>query len=399
MKTWLKRFLPLIILGLGVLITSLLVMGRPEAKRKPKAEAQLPLVRVLELNPQARQLEIAAFATTEPARQVAVSPQVGGRVVWISEKMVEGELVKEQELLFQLDPADYQLAVEQAKAGEAKAEYDLDMALAQQETAKKGLKAYQSVQKSPSKLSGLALFEPQVKNAKASLVSAQAGLEQALLRLERTEIKAPFTGYFRSVSVALGQNLAANQAAAQLFSDMPILLKVSLPLADLPLIEVGEKGAEVVLKKTIGAKLHRWKGRAVRRLQEIDSLGRMAQVMVEVADPVSDQGFSLPLGLQVEVNFAGARLGRVFELPISAVHQGDQVWLIGADGRLEIRPLSILRRQADMALVEEGLEPGERLVTSSLLSPIPGMALKVFTESLAGSEPATDPANPVPKAP
>jgi len=381
----LRKFSPWIILAVGLILSAGLILSKDRPERQDAPRQKIPVVRVEELSPRPYQIRIKAYGTTEPSQELALTPQVSGRVQSFASNLVEGGYVTKGQLLFQIDPIDFQLQLQQAKASMAKAEYDLDSVAAQKKAAIQGyqsfLQAQEPSQDKPLELSPLASFTPQLKNAQAALASAKANLQQAQLNLSRTNIKAPFSGYLRQVQIAVGQNLGVNQVVGQLFADRPIRLKVSLPLADLPWINFHgpvQKGSSVVLEKQIGPESHQWGGEVTHQLQEIDALGRMAQVMVEVTQPTSNLGFPLPLNLQLNVTIQGEILKEIYPIPLHALRAKDEVWLVEDRNRLVIRPVKILRKEKEFALVREGMNIGDLIVVSPLEVAISGMPVRIY---------------------
>jgi hypothetical protein len=99
---------------------------------------------------------------------------------------------------------------------------------------------------------------------------------------------------------------------------------------------------------------------------------------VSVPDPLrTDTTVPLLLGAFVRVEIEGPLLDDVFALSRAAVHEGDTVWLADADDRLEFRQIDPLWQDQTTVFVREGLEPGERLITSGISAPAPGMRLQV----------------------
>ncbi|OGG99314.1 MAG: hypothetical protein A2600_12560 [Candidatus Lambdaproteobacteria bacterium RIFOXYD1_FULL_56_27] len=387
-KVWLPALVLVGALGLGAGF----VLAKRPPKQLAKPPSKVPLVRVLVLNPQKVQAKVEAYAATEAAKELTLSPRVAGRVSAVAPGMVPGGYVAEGALLFELDPQDLKLKLDQAKAVLAKAEYDLDTAKAQQKSAQEGIAAYNRVARGKqSKASPLALFAPQIKNAQAGLASAQASVAQAELDLSRTKVLAPFSGYVRSTTLAEGQNLSTASQVATIFAATPIRLKVSLTLSDLGWLQSKAEdgqGSPVLLSKAIGPQTHHWKGVVARRLPEIDAMGRLAQVMVEVEEPHSDLGFVLPMGLVVKVEIEGKELEEVYELPLYALKAEDQAWFVNPQGQLETRSLAVIRREGNLALVREGIIPGDRLVLTPLEAPVDGMELEVFLEPSPAEGPA-----------
>ena len=107
----------------------------------------------------------------------------------------------------------------------------------------------------------------------------------------------------------------------------------------------------------------------------------MARVVLEVDRPIEpvgeDGGMPLLLGSFVDVAIEGVSLDGVFEIPRSAVHEGDRLHLAGADDRLIVREVQPVWRRPSTVVVRDGLEPGDRLVLTHLPAPVDGMALRI----------------------
>ena len=236
-----KIVVPILIIVAGIVVAKLLIAQRPEPKKTAR-ENPGALVETLPVTRGQRQVQVHATGTVQARRQVEITPQVGGRVVEMSPNLVTGGFFREGELLLRIEDADYRLAVEKARAAVAKAEYELasmegQAKVARQEWARLDLGGKEET-------NPLVLYEPQVKNAQASLLSAKAALQQAQLDLERTRVRAPFAGVIRSESVDPGQVLRAGTPAAVLAGTDQAEIVVPLPLHELGWLTVPRPGAQ-----------------------------------------------------------------------------------------------------------------------------------------------------------
>jgi RND family efflux transporter MFP subunit len=234
----------------------------------------------------------------------------------------------------------------------------------------------------------LALREPHLENAKAALSAAVSGLELAKLSLERTEIRAPFNALVTEESVDPGQLVSPQTQLARLVGTDEFWVQTALPVGQLKWIAVpginGRRGAaaKVVHSPGNGFRIER-EGRVVRLLGDLDRVGRMARLIVSVKDPMGlangggDGELPLLLGSYVRVEIAGRELQGVVRLPRKTVHEDDKVWVMGPDDRLQVRTIKPVWRAEQYVLVAEGMTGGERVVTSFLASPLPGMKLRV----------------------
>ncbi len=114
----------------------------------------------------------------------------------------------------------------------------------------------------------------------------------------------------------------------------------------------------------------------------------MARLLVEVADPLDlkkpvDQRQPLLLGEYVRVEIDGKLLSDVVSIPRSALHDGNQVWLIDDQQQLQITSADLIWRDSDRVLLRNTLPENTKLVTSNLSTAVSGMTLRPEEPQLA----------------
>ena len=178
--------------------------------------------------------------------------------------------------------------------------------------------------------------------------------------------------------------------------------QVSLPVEQLEWIGLpGRRGggspASVIHRA--GAVEIRRQGRVERLLGDVDPAGRMARLLIVIADPLNLRGThgesDLPLliGSYVAVEIHGRTLEDAIAVPRRALREvhGDRdngaregIWIMGDDGRLETRETEVIWRGEERVIVAGGLAAGERLIVSNIATPIEGMKLAVAGAGDAG---------------
>jgi hypothetical protein len=123
-------------------------------------------------------------------------------------------------------------------------------------------------------------------------------------------------------------------------------------------------------------------GTVIKLLGDLETEGRMARILVEVKDPLGlkvKEKYQLPLliGEYVRIEIEGRKLQNVYRIPRSALRDDANIWMATDDGRLEIRSVKILWRDAQTVLLGEGLEPNSRLIVSDLAAPVNGMPVQI----------------------
>lgn len=382
-RTALRILIPFIVLALG--IAGAVTLSK--RKKPPGRTSSKNLGVLVEVTPAAagkRVLDVAAKGEVTSSRTVVLQPRVVGEVVWISDKLVVGGLVKKGEPLIKVERTDYQIAVDQQKTSVAQAEAQIRLEEGQQEVAKQEWELFSKdddADKDPS----LALRQPQKKIAEVKLDAAKAMLKKAKLDLRRTTVVAPFNAFVRSENVEVGQFVSSASQMAQLVGTDEFLVQVSLPLDRLGLIDVpgvnSTTGATAKITQAIGESPIERDGEVLRLLGDLDPAGRMARLIVSVQDPLglkkepSERGLPLLIGAFVAVNISGGASESVVALPRTSIHEGDLLHVY-KDGALEVRDVTIVWGDENEVLVRGGIEPGETYVTSKIGTPIPGMKLR-----------------------
>ena len=244
-----KTLLPIIILAIGLGAYQLLASMREPPQKADRSDLG-PLVEAIAVPAQKVQVTVEGQGTVHPDAQIDLVPQVSGVVIWKADDFEPGGSFAEGDLLFQIEPRDYQLAADQADAQVAQARYQLNLALEEAAIARQ---EWERIGAEGTEPTDLVLRKPQVRAAKAAFQGARARFAETQLRLERTRVHAPFNGRVRTARVDVGQHLNAGQAVAQLYSIEKAEIVVPVPDEDLgwftlPLpVEVSGAGEERIL--------------------------------------------------------------------------------------------------------------------------------------------------------
>jgi hypothetical protein len=169
-------------------------------------------------------------------------------------------------------------------------------------------------------------------------------------------------------------------------------IQVSVPVDYLKWISVpnrkGKKGSQVRVVHQSG---YERTGEVIELLGDLETEGRMARILVAVMDPLGlkdsrETTRPLLIGEYVRVEVEGSQLTQVFRIPRIALREDDTVWLVGEDSTLDIRPVTTIWRDTQTVFLDQGLNPGDRVIVSDLAAPVEGM--KVQVESADKVEPA-----------
>lgn len=415
----------LAVVAAGVAVMTAIAATKPTPQTQPQ-RVQGPLVAVEPVQLVDVPVEVAGFGAVQPHRLVAIVPQVGGRVVDVHPALTAGGVITAGQTIIQIDPRDYELAVRSAEA-------DIEQAAAAVEQAQTALaleQAEAAVRRAEwrdengpdAEVPDLVARRPQVRerramlaSAKAQLASAEAAKARAELDLRRTTLTSPFDARVMDESVDVGQTAVAGQSLATLFDrrvmrivvplDDEAMRWIELPEArpDLTADEAYERGVPVRVTARYAGRQRSWRGRALHTTGQVDTRSRLVDVVVEVrlpSDPDARAG-AAPLlpGMFVTARFEGPTIKAAARIPRHAVREDGRVWVaqrlraqlkpipwstpastdMDLHARLTLRPIVVARSDRDHAIVTDGLEEGELVITSSLDVVTDGMGVRLPT--------------------
>jgi RND family efflux transporter MFP subunit len=382
----LQFLLSIVVLGCGVALAAYYLKTGPEAKPR-KREPNSPLVEVRQINYASHQLTISGMGTVLAAKEINLTPGVGGEIISMSDKMVPGGFFAKDDVLANIDPLDYELIVKRLQSEVAKVKSELELEMGNQRISQKEFELLgQEVSETEKKLM---LREPQLAMQKATLEGVKANLAQAELNLKRTRIKAPFNSVVLSRSVNIGARVSESTVLARLVGTDEFWLKLALPIDQLkwitfPTDDKAQDGSKVRIFLQQKAKDDNFlTGRVIRLAADVEEQGRMAAVYVSIKDPLNLQPENngrpqLLLGSFVRAEIEGSQLTSAVAINRDYLHGGQSVWLMNDDNTLEIRDVDIIAKNNDLIFIGSGLADGEKLIVSGLSSPVAGIPVKLM---------------------
>ncbi len=384
MKRFLKLLLGLAVIGAGVGAYLLLVHFRKEPERRAPPDPAIAVM-LIRAEPADEPVTVRVMGTTVAARQLTLLSEVGGRAVWVSPDLVPGGRVTAGQVLVRIDPRDYDLAIEQQRAAVGRAELDLATERARKAVAEREWALIADDVQPSEEGRRLALREIQIETAETSLESAKSILDKARLSRSRATLKAPWDALVVEKGVDVGQVVGPSTRIAALVDSQVFWVQVSVPVETLGWISLpdgsGKPGAAAMVVQRVGQGGEtRREGRVIRLLGDLDPVGKMARLLVEVPDPLGDpggEGGSLPLllGANVAVEIEGPRINDAVAIPRVALRDRDMVW-IARGGKLVVVPVEVVWATERRVFVRGEVVPGDSVVVSRIAAPVAGMALR-----------------------
>lgn len=364
-----NKLKPVLIL-LGAVAISYILWLLGQVQPDPVEDAPAPDVVVQILTPEDFQVTINSTGTTKPLTQTVLNAEVGGEVVYRSKKFSEGSSVLAGEILAKIDDTDLQLQYKSALLQLANAEVQYSLQVAESEVAKE---AWDKLGK--GKGSDLALKKPQLKQTEALMEVAKAQVNSAKKKLNKTEIVAPYAGRIQSSNIDIGTTIVPGQPLGAMYTSSEIEVTLSVKDNDLQFLSIPMDGrklnlseqAKVSIKSFYKGRNQTWEGKLERVDGVIDPITRMINLIaVFKNDFIETDKPSLPIGLFVEAQIDGIILKNVFRVPVNAISENNEVFIIDKNNQLQSRSILVLKKYNEFVIAKDNLKAGERLVITKL---------------------------------
>ena len=308
-----------------------------------------------------------------------MNAEVGGEVVYRSKKFSEGSSVLSGEILAKIDDTDLQLQYKNALLQLANAEVQYSLQVVESEVAKE---AWEKL--GEGQASDLTLQKPQLKQAEALIEVAKAQVNSAEKKLNKTEIVAPYSGRIQSANIDIGTTIIPGQPIGAMYTSSEIEVTLSVKDNDLQFLSIPMDGrklnpseqAKVTISSFYKGQNQEWEGKLERVDGVIDPVTRMINLIaVFKNDFIEIDKPNLPIGLFVEAQIDGVILQNVFIIPISAISENNEVFVINKNNQLQSRSIKVLKKYNKFIIAKDNLKAGERLVTTKLSTASDGITV------------------------
>jgi multidrug efflux system membrane fusion protein len=352
-----------------------LPLPAPGAAQPEAAAAQAPAAVPVEAQTAERKdftVVLENLGQVAAYNSVTVKARVDGQIMLIAFK--EGQMVKEGDLLAEIDPRPFQATLDQAEA--KKRQDDANLA-----NAKLDLGRYSTLVK--QSFASQQQFDTQnslVNQLIAQTAADTAAIDAARVQLGYTKITAPLTGRVGFRLIDQGNMVAASQQTGIVVIDELQPISVTFPAPEEQVGEINElmrKGdAQVMVKSTDGKPL------SSGVLEVVDNHIDAATGTVMLKARFANTDNKLWPGLAVIADLTLGVDKNAVIVPTAAVQHGVQglyVYVIGDDNKVGVRKVKIAHENTQEAAIAEGLNGGERIVTNGQALLRPGTLVAVQT--------------------
>lgn len=349
-----------------------------EDKNQNQNAVQVPVVGAVRVEPQNVPLSFEFSARAQGSKETEVRARVGG--ILLKRNYVEGSAVKEGDVLFEIDPDQYQVALDRAVANMAQVEANLKNA--ETDWQRKDKLAKDRI------VSEKALDEARaaLDSYKAAYLQAKAEVNAAQLNLDYTKVTAPISGITSMETQSEGSLITANGELTTITQLDPIYVIFSASENEiLSLTNMVDRGLikNPYNKSEIFARVQFSDGTTYNQDGKINFINpsideTTGTIKLRAVFPNSEQ--RLRPGQFLRLVMEGLTRINALLVPQEAVMQsgaGSYVYRVNDEGKVE----SVQIRTGLIApdgswIIDEGLNPGDVIVTGGLMKIRPGMAVQ-----------------------
>lgn len=319
---------------------------------------------------------LTGLGTVQGFNTVQVRTRVDGQIDKIA--FTEGQMVKQGDLLVEIDPRPFQAALDQAKAKKAQDEANLANAnLDLQRYTKLG--EFATRQQTDTQRSTVAQLTAQIAADEAAIANAQT-------QLDYTQVKSPITGVagLRQVDIGNIVNASSQTGIVTIAQVEPITVIFTAPEEQLPYISEGQKSGEL---KVIAFTTDGKKTLAEGKLAVINNQVDTTSGTIRLKAVFDNKEHTLWPGQSVSTRLLVRTLKDATVVPDDAVQHstnGLYAYTVGRDNKAEVRKIKVSYSIDGRSVIDEGLSPGQQVITGGQYKVQPG---SLVSTSVASSDP------------
>jgi membrane fusion protein, multidrug efflux system len=320
---------------------------------------------------------LTGLGTVQGFNTVVVRSRVDGQIITIAFK--EGQLVNQGDLLAEIDPRPFQAALDQAKAKKAQDAANLANAnLDLQRFTRLG--EFATRQQTDTQRSTVAQLTAQIAADDAAIFNAQT-------QLDYTAIRAPFSGVagLRQVDVGNIVNASTQTGIVSIAQIEPIAVIFTAPEEQLPYINEGQSAQPL---KVIAITTDGKKPLAEGTLSVINNQVDSTSGTIRLKAVFDNKNHALWPGQSVSTRLLLKTLKDATVVPDDAIqHSNDGLYayIVNQDNKAEFRKVRVSQSIDGRSVVDEGLSPGQQVITSGQVRVQPGT---LVSTAVASSDPA-----------
>ncbi|MGK0372966.1 MAG: RND family efflux transporter MFP subunit [Glaciecola sp.] len=439
MKKILKNYLFLpIIIAAAVAFVFIQVKSKQAIEHE---DVQFPVktVEVLTLKKIPFRTRAVAYGNVEPATVLQAKSEVNGKISYIHPELKQGGSLAKGTTVLKIETTTFEISLDSSRAGLASIESSLKQIEAEEKSAKRSLEIAQKnlnlglaelervkvlvkartiarnqlnieeqkalqLRSTVQDLQGkVDTYASRKASTRAQINQSKSQVDQSEDSLIRTEVVLPFDARIGSISVDVGEFVAAGGQLFEALGIAAVEINAQLPVKHVrPLAstmngngssQLADLQGSANLQKAVamwnldakvrivgGDQSNVWDGVLLRISESVDPTRDTLGMVVAVDKPYEGviPGVRPPLlkGMYASVEFLSQAIDMLV-IPRKALHE-NRVYVVSEENTLSIRPVQISYSQGQLVVIKGGLKEGDKIITSDLVPVIEGIKLELI---------------------
>ena len=352
-----KRFIPLFIITLSLLITFILALLRTDEKKVDKDE-YIPNVKSHLVESSDFRIYVESSSHISPKTIYPLNFGIYGEILFLSPFFTNESIFNKGDTLLKIDSTDYSIARINAKFKLDEAELELS----RQEAIALRSESEISDFTRNSNVNDLARNKPQLERAKSLALAAKANYEKTESDLIETVFVAPFKGRIINSTASLGLNVMMGMNLGTIYSVDEMIVRLPLSVDDLDILGLNNQNK---LKNDIKIQLSAKIGDS-DKIIEAEYLGFSGNInkfsqkinVTGLIENFSDLDIPVDNNVFFNAKIYGPIYENIFSIPNIAIHNDSYVYVIN-DGKIYKREIQLLKKYDSVSIVKSGLKDGE----------------------------------------
>lgn len=413
-------FICFLILAAGFTGMNRLIASKTAPAQKAPMEKTLT-VTTMPIQKETAAIRINGYGQALPINLMEICPEISGKIIAVNEHLEQGEIIRQGEVLFRLNPIDYEIEAKKAainvslkenQLAQLRVEFKNDQnrlaaikrntllanaeflrlkllyekeqvgTRTEMEAAEQSYNSLLDTEKTLVK--AIELYPLEIGQAQSDIADAQSDLKTARLNVERSVIKAPFTGRIKEKSIENGMYINKGTTALILADDS--ILEIQVPLSDRDAfdnlnlsknqageyVSAGQKNCQV---QALTGQEQAFLSGVIDRAVKYDSDSRTLYLAVRVAqDAVSESKGLLMDGMFCRVSFTGAPVKDLIKIPKSALNQDNSIYL-ARNSLLKTLAVTVVMEEGEDTYISGVFDDKDQIIVTQLTNPLENQRL------------------------
>lgn len=308
------------------------MIGSKEDPKSKKPPVVIPQVDTIEVAQGNYRPEVRSYGNVQSYFETTLTPQVNGRIMFVSPRFRVGQKISEGEVLATIDETDFKAALASLQANLILQE----RTLAEEEIrAKQAADDWKASGRNLNDASEFVLRKPQLAAAKANIDAVMATISKAEADIQRTKIVAPYNAIVTERSASVGNYATPQSMLGRLVATEKAEVRIPLTAGQMRRIQFKAEGEKTQLTLTVPSNpLVIWKAELTQMEPTVDPLNQVSYAIGTIDKPYESATSPLSVGSFVNVLLPAKEIKGAYKVTESSLVNDSFIWVVDAKDEL-----------------------------------------------------------------